>query len=93
LVHKISTGFIHELRRRRVLNTVALYIVGAWVALQAIQLALPGLNIPDFAIRYAWLAAFLLFPLVLVFGWRYDVTKQGIVRTPPADAGDRFNPS
>lgn len=91
--HKISKGFIHELRRRRVFNTVALYVVGAWVALQAVELALPGLHIPDFAIRYAWITAFLLFPLVLVIGWRYDITKQGIVRTPPADADDRFDHS
>jgi TolB-like protein len=90
---KIHTGIIQELRRRHVFNTVALYVVGAWVALQAAELAMPGLNIPDFAIRYVWIAAFLLFPLVLIFGWRYDITKHGIVRTPPADAGDQFDQS
>lgn len=89
-VHK---GIIHELRRRRVFNTVALYIVGAWVALQVVELALPGLNISDFAIRHAWIAVFLLFPLVLIFGWRYDISKHGIVRTPPAGAGDQFDQS
>jgi TolB-like protein len=90
---KIHTSIIQELRRRHVFNTVALYIVGAWVALQAAELALPGLNIPDFAIRYVWIAAFLLFPLVLVIGWRYDITKHGIVRTPPANAGVQFDQS
>jgi len=89
-VHK---GIIHELRRRRVFNTVALYIVGAWVALQVVELALPGLNISDFAIRHAWIAVFLLFPLVLIFGWRYDITKNGIVRTPPAEAENGFDHS
>jgi adenylate cyclase len=89
----IHKGIIHELRRRRVLNTVALYIVGAWVALQVVELALPGLNISDFAIRHAWIAAFLLFPLVLIIGWRYDITKRGIVRTPPADAEAQFDHS
>jgi len=44
-----------ELRRRRLFNTVALYVVGAWVALQVTELALPGLNIPDFAIRHVWI--------------------------------------
>ena len=48
---KKQKGIIQELRRRHVFNPVALYIVGAWVALQAAELALPGLNIPDFAIR------------------------------------------
>jgi len=89
----IRTGIIQELRRRHVFNTVALYIVGAWVALQAAELALPGLNIPDFAIRYVWIAAFLLFPLVLVIGWFYDITKNGIKRTPPADSPPLFDQS
>jgi TolB-like protein len=77
-----------ELRRRRLFNTVALYVVGAWVALQVTELALPGLNIPDFAIRHVWIGTFLLFPLVLIFGWRYDLSGEGIKRTPPAEAAD-----
>jgi TolB-like protein len=74
-----------ELRRRRVFNTIAIYVVGAWVALQVAELALPALNIPDSAIRYVWLASFALFPLVLLFGWFYDISTGGIRRTPPGD--------
>ena len=74
---------VSELRRRRLFNTVALYIVGAWVALQVTELALPGMGIPDYAIRYVWIGAFVLFPLVLVFGWLYDISAAGIQRTPP----------
>jgi len=77
-------AIIQELRRRRLFNTVALYVVGAWVALQVTELALPGLGIPDMAIRHVWIAAFLLFPLVLVFAWRYDISAGGIRRTAPA---------
>ncbi len=77
---------LNELHRRRVFNTVAIYIVGAWVALQAADLAFPGLDIPESAIRFVWIGAFMLFPLVLVFGWRYDISAGGIQRTPPAGA-------
>ena len=77
----------HELRRRRVFNTVALYVAGAWIALQVGEQAFPALDIPDRAIRYIWLGAFLLFPLVLVFGWRYDISKTGVSRTAAGDAG------
>ena len=72
-----------ELRRRRLFNTVALYVVGAWVTLQVAELALSGLGIPEIAIRYVWLGVFLLFPLVLIFGWRYDISSGGIKRTLP----------
>ena len=72
-----------ELQRRRLLNTVALYVVGAWVTLQVAELALPGLGIPDIAIRYVWIGVFILFPLVLIFGWYYDISSKGIKRTLP----------
>ena len=86
-LHRFSPRYIFkELRRRRVFNTVAIYIVGAWVVLQAADLAFPGLGIPESAIRFVWIAAFLLVPLVLVLGWRYDISTSGITRTPTVGA-------
>ncbi len=78
--------FIKEARRRRVFMVTGFYTVGAWVTLQAADLAFPGLDIPESAIRYVWIGAILLFPLVVAFSWRYDLTTKGIVRTPSADA-------
>jgi cytochrome b561 len=79
---------IHELRRRRVFGTLALYIVAAWVTIQAASELFPGLDIPDRAIRYVWLAAILGFPIAALFAWRFQITSQGIARTPPASAGE-----
>ena len=78
------TTFIKEARRRRVFMVAGFYTVGAWVTLQAADLAFPGLDIPESAIRYVWIGAILLFPLVVAFSWRYDLTTKGIVRTPSA---------
>jgi len=72
------------MRRRRVFKTAAIYIVGAWVLLEVIALAFQSFGIPDSALQYIWLAAIAGFPLALIFGWRYDITPEGIVRTPPA---------
>lgn len=80
--------FVAELRRRRVFRTAALYIVGAWVLLQAASLAFPAAEIPDAAIRYVWLAVIIGFPIALLFGWRYQVTESGIVRTTGTAAAD-----
>ncbi len=77
--------FFKELRRRRVFNTLGIYIVGAWVVLQAADLAFPGLEIPESAIRYVWIGTILLVPLVLILGWRYDISTGGIKRTPGSD--------
>jgi len=83
--------FVRELRRRRVFRVAGIYVVAAWVAVQVASESFPGLQVPDVAIRYVWIAAFLGFPLALVFGWRYDITTQGVVRTPPADPGMEVN--
>lgn len=84
-------SLFEELRRRRAFRTAALYVVAAWIVLQVADLALPALNIPEQAIRYVWLATILGFPVAMLFGWRYQVTENGIVRTLPAAAGEKAN--
>ena len=74
-------SLLAEARRRRLFGTLALYIVGAWGALQAADLLFPGWGVPESAIRYVWIGAALALPLAVIFGWRYDVTAQGIQRT------------
>lgn len=77
-----------EMRRRRLFNTAAIYVVGAWVTLQVAELALSGLGIPGIAIRYVWIGVFLVFPLVLIFGWHYDLSSGGVKRTPSLSGPD-----
>jgi len=63
----------------------AIYVVAAWVILQVADLAFPALGISESAIRYVWIGGFLGFPLALIFSWLYELTPDGVVRTPPAD--------
>jgi TolB-like protein/Flp pilus assembly protein TadD len=81
-------NMVRELRRRRVFGTVALYIVAAWVAIQVAAELFPGLDIPERAIRYVWIAATFGFPIAVLFAWRYQITSEGIVKTVPAAAGE-----
>ena len=78
-------AFLKEARRRRVFRVTAIYIVGAWVALQAADLAFPGLGIEESAILYVWIGAIMGLPIVLFFGWRYDIIGGRIVRTAVSD--------
>ncbi|NIS89045.1 MAG: hypothetical protein GTN98_03005 [Woeseiaceae bacterium] len=79
--------FVSEVARRRVFATTALYIVAAWAVIQVADLSIEAglLRIP---LRSVFVAAFLGFPIALVVAWSYDITRKGIVRTPPADAPD-----
>jgi TolB-like protein/Tfp pilus assembly protein PilF len=67
---------------------MALYIVAAWIAIQAASLLFPGMDIPDREIRYVWIASILISPVAVLFAWRFQITSEGIVRTPPAAAGE-----
>jgi len=76
-------NLIRELRRRRVFRAAGMYIIAAWVIVQVASLVFPAIDIADAAIRHVWIGAILAFPLLIVFAWRYDVTQEGVVRTPP----------
>ena len=80
------SSIIKEARRRRLIGVMAIYVVGAWIVLQVADLVFPGWNIPDSAIRHVLIGTIVLFPVALVFGWHYDVTVQGVRRTPDADS-------
>ena len=77
-----------ELRRRRVYRTIGLYIVGCWLVIQVAATFFPAWDIPATALRYVIFAAIAVFPVVVVFGWFFDITPQGIVRTDAADQAD-----
>jgi TolB-like protein len=81
-----------ELRRRGVFRLAAVYIIGAWVIMQVADVFFPAWDIPDAALRSLLAAAVLGFPVALVFGWLYDLTADGIKRTPPADADELAKP-
>ena len=89
-MRKISLLFL-ELRRRHVFRVAGIYLVSAWVILQVAGLAFESFGIPTPAMRFVWFALIACFPLAIVWGWRYDITTKGIVRTPPAAKSEAAN--
>ena len=79
---------LHELRRRQMFRLVGLYIVGAWLVIQVADIAFPTWGIPDSAMRYLFYAALLCFPIALIFGWIFDIQRDGIYRTRKAGPGE-----
>jgi TolB-like protein/tetratricopeptide (TPR) repeat protein len=76
--------WVAEAHRRHVFRVAGVYIVGSWVALQVADLAFESFDIPVAAMRLVWFALIACFPLALFWGWRYDITIKGIVRTAPS---------
>jgi TolB-like protein/Tfp pilus assembly protein PilF len=78
-----------DLRRRKVLRVLAVYLVGAWVVLQVADVAvLPAFGIPDIGIRYLVIAAIVGFCVALALSWRYQVTPRGLLRQPSGTADE-----
>jgi len=79
---------LQDLRRRHVFRLAGLYIVGAWIVIEVSSVLFPAWGIPDTALRYLFIAATALFPVALVFGWVFDITSKGIVRTEATRPGE-----
>lgn len=75
-------GFLDELRRRRVAKAAAVYAIVAWAIIEASSVIFPALHLPEWTVTFVVLIALIGFPVMLVFAWVFDVTREGVVRTP-----------
>jgi len=77
-----------ELKRRQVLKVAAVYGGVTFVVLQAIDLVVPALNLPDVVMTVTLVVALAAFPIALAMAWVFDMTPRGVKRTDPASSGE-----
>jgi adenylate cyclase len=80
--------FLAELKRRHVFRVMAVYGATGFVVLQAADLLVAGLALPDAILQAATVFVLLGFPIALVLAWAYDRTPAGLRRTDPAATGE-----
>ena len=73
---------LRELKRRKVLHTLSLYIVGCWVALQVVEV-LSDAGLPPGTMRRLLVLMSIGFPFALIISWFYDISSDGIRKTAP----------
>jgi hypothetical protein len=74
---------LSELKRRKVINTIFLYIVVSWVVLQVISIIFPIVGDEE-QYFYVFLSLFILgFPIIVLISWFYQMTPRGFVRVTP----------
>ena len=88
-MNKAKQGFLRELKRRRVLHTASLYVLGAWIALQVVEV-LSGAGLPPSTMRNLLIILSFGFPLALIVGWFFDISKEGVVKTGPLKEGEQL---
>ncbi|MDJ0652655.1 MAG: tetratricopeptide repeat protein [Xanthomonadales bacterium] len=98
-LHQRLSGFIAELRGRKVLRAAVAYAVVGWLLLQIGEVTFAPLHLPDWALTALVVLVISGFPLVLIISWYFELRpprllpdsaagKSGIIRTPPAPPDD-----
>lgn len=73
---------LSELKRRNVPKAALAYLVVAWMVVQVGDIIFPAYDIPDWVFRWLVTALIVGFPIWVVFSWIYDLTPEGIEKTP-----------
>ena len=72
-------SFLAELKKRKVFNSAAIYLATAFILLQAAQMLIPALKIPEWTFSFLVVLAILGFPVVIIISWLYDFSDEGFV--------------
>jgi TolB-like protein/Flp pilus assembly protein TadD len=81
-------GFFDEVKRRKVYQVAAAYIIAAGGIIQLASAAFPAWELPNWALRLVIVLLLMGFPIALILAWAYDITAQGVRATPaPAVPG------
>jgi TolB-like protein/Tfp pilus assembly protein PilF len=71
-----------ELKRRKVVRVAVVYAATAFVILQAADIMLPRLGVPEWAMSLIVMLVVLGFPVVMVLAWALELTPDGVRVTP-----------
>lgn len=77
-------GFVHfleELKRRRIVRAALVYGAVAWAVVEAADVFVPALRLPDAIVTAVAVVVLLGFPLAMAVAWVFDVTPEGVRRT------------
>lgn len=74
----------HELKRRRVFRVAGVYAVVAWIVIEAADVLVPGLALPEWIVTAVIIMALLGFPVAVVLAWAFELTPEGMQRAPTA---------
>jgi TolB-like protein/Flp pilus assembly protein TadD len=76
------TGFLEEVKRRKVYRVAAAYVIAAGGIIQLASAAFPAWELPSWTLRLVIVLLLIGFPIALILAWAFDVTAQGIRTTP-----------
>jgi len=80
--------FFAELMRRKVFRLMALYGAASFAILQGVDLLVPVLGLTDTVTQGVAVILLAGAPVAMLLGWAFDLTPEGLERTPELDPGE-----
>ena len=66
--------FWQELKRRKVIKVMAMYAATAFIIIEAGDIILPRLGLPDWTVTFIIILLIVGFPISIILSWIFDVT-------------------
>jgi len=73
--------FWQELKRRKVFRVIAMYTATAFIIIEAGDIMLPRLGLPDWTVTFIIILLIIGFPIVIILSWIFDITPEGLSKT------------
>ncbi len=83
---KKSSNFFHELKRRNVYRVLAMYAGAAFVIIELTNNVVEPLGLPVWLPTLIILLLIAGFPVTAILSWIFDLTPEGMKKTPPLEA-------
>ena len=78
-------SFLGEIKRRKVFQVAAVYLVVSWLIMQVVDVVNEPLNLPDWFDTAVIVALAIGLPIALILAWAFDVTPDGVVKDQGGD--------
>jgi adenylate cyclase len=88
----LTTSLFTEVRRRKVFQVAVVYAATGFAVLEAADVILPRMAVPDWAISLFVVLVVLGFPVALVLAWALELTPDAIRRTATTTPDDAAAP-
>ena len=77
--------FWQELKRRKIIKVIAMYAATAFIIIEAGDIILPRLGLPDWTVTFIIILLIVGFPISIILSWIFDVTPEGVKKTKPVE--------
>jgi len=81
--------FWQELKRRKVFRVIAMYAATAFIIMEAADIILPRLGLPDWTVTLLIIILMIGFPVAAIVSWIYDITPEGILKTKQGETENK----